>query len=155
MKKTITTLILLLTISAQSFACECLGYSLADLDKESSEWSEIILIGNIVKTGDNFKVEVNEVLKGEITSCEIEGLTIGKNEVFNNCTFYPREKGEYLLYLRTIKIDGKNYYYSSQCLGSRLLNLTYGPVSLNEKKSKAQLIEETKQWIDQLRSRRK
>jgi len=155
MKTTITTLILLLTILVQSFACECPEYKLSELDKESYEWSNLIIIGNIIKTGTNYQVEINEVLKGKITNGKIEGLTIGENEVFNNCTFYPKVTGEYLLYLKIVVIDGKTYYYSSECLGSRLLNLEYKPISLNTEKSKTQLIDETLQWIDELRKEKK
>lgn len=155
MKTTIAALILLLTISVHSFACECLEYKLAELDKVSYEWSDLIIIGNIINTGSNYQIEINEVLKGKITNGVIEGLTIGENEVFNNCTFNPRTKGEYLLYLKMVVINGKTFYYSSECLGSRLLNLEYKPVSLNTEKSTAQLIDETMEWINELRKERK
>ena len=155
MKTTITTLILLLTLSVHSFACECPEYKLIELDKQSYEWSDLIIIGKIIKIGTNYQVEVNEVLKGEIINGKLDGLTMGENEVFNNCTFYPRTKGEYLLYLKMVIIDGKTYYYSSECLGSRLLTLEYKQASLNTKKSKVQLIDETKKWIKELRKRKK
>ena len=155
MKTIITTLILLLTICIHSFACECPEYNLKDLDYQSYEWSDLIIIGNIIKTGTNYKIDVKEVLKGKTTTDIIEGMTIGENEVLNNCTFYPRTKGEYLLYLKMVLIDGETYFYSSECLGSRLLNLEYIPVSLNTEKSKSQLIDETMEWIIELRKGKK
>lgn len=153
MKKTITTFILLLAISVNSFACECSEYNLKELDIKSYEWSDLIIIANIKNEGTNYKIDVKEVLKGKITNDTIVGLTIGENIVFNNCTFYPRTKGEYLLYLKTVVIDSKTYYYSSECLGSRLLNLEYKPVALNTEKSKAELIDETILWISELQKR--
>lgn len=142
---------MILTFSAKSIACECPEYNLENLDKVSYEWSDVILIGEIIKTGTDFKIKVTEVLKGKIVANIIIGKTIGDSEEFNNCTFYPNRKGEYLLYLKKIVINGMICYYSSECLGSRLLNLDYSPVSLDTRKSKEEIIAETNKWISKLR----
>lgn len=147
----ILVLIFIITLSIKAFACECPEYKLKELDRESYDWSDVVLIGNISETGVEYQIEIKEILKGKIIGNKIEGLTIGNNEVFNNCTFYPRKKGEYLLYLKMIEIEGKIYYYSSECLGSRLLNFEFKPVSLGTEKSKNELIDETNKWIEELR----
>jgi hypothetical protein len=149
--KQIITIILVLIFSAKSIACECPMYNLKKLDNVSYEWSDIILIGEIIKTGTEYQIKVVEVLKGEIDKNLIIGKTIGDNEEFNNCTFYPDRKGEYLLYLKKTIISETTYYYTSQCLGSRLLNLDYNPVSLYTEKNKTEIISETNKWIDKLR----
>lgn len=150
--KQILTIIMVLAFSAKSIACECPEYNLEELDKVSYEWSDVILIGEIIKTGTDFEIKVTEVLKGKIVEKIIIGKTIGDSEEFNNCTFYPSRKGEYLLYLKKIVINGMTYYYSSECLGSRLLNLDYSPVSLDTRKSKEEIIAETNKWINKLRN---
>ena len=150
-----STLIFIMILSSKTFACECPEYNLKDLDRESYKWSDVVLIGNISQTGAKYQIEIKETLKGKITDKIIEGLTVGKSEVFSNCTFSPRKKGEYLLYLKKVMIDGKTYYYSSECLGSRLVNFEYVLFSLNTEKSKAELIEETNKWINELRKRKK
>lgn len=142
---------MILALSAKTFACECPEYNLEELDKVSYEWSDVILIGEIIKTGTDYQIKVIEVLKWKIDEEIITGKTIGDSEEFNNCTFYPNRKGEYLLYLKKIVINGMTYYYSSECLGSRLLNLDYSPVSLDTEKSKAEIISETNKWINKLR----
>ena len=142
---------MILTLSAKTIACDCPEYSLEKLDEVSYEWSDIILIGEIISTGTDYEINVTEVLKGKIDDEIIIGKTIGDSEEFNNCTFYPNRKGEYLLYFKKIVINGMTYYYSSECLGSRLLNLEYSPVSLNTRKSKEEIIAETKKWINKLR----
>ena len=144
-------LIFIIILSCKASACECPEYSLKELDKQSYEWSDVVLIGNISSIGNKYQVEIEEILKGKITNRIIEGLTIGENEVFSNCTFYPRKEGKYLLYFKMIVNNGKIYYFASECLGSRLLNFEHSPVSLYTEKSKAELIEETKKWINELR----
>lgn len=147
----ILTLILILTLTAKMFACECPEYNLKELDKISYEWSDVVLVGEIKRTGTNYEVNVKEILKGTLDENIITGRTTGDDEVFNTCTFYPPGKGEYLLYLKKIIIEGRTFYYSSQCLGSRLLNLEYSPVSLYTEKSKSEIIAETYEWINKLR----
>jgi YHS domain-containing protein len=149
--KQFLTIIFILLSSSKIFACECPEYNLKELDTESYEWSDIVLIGNISNTGTKYQIEIKESLKGKITDNTIQGLIISKSEVFNTCTFYPRKKGEYLFYLKIIVIDGKTYYYSSECLGSRLLNFENQPVSLLTNKTKEELIKETEIWIEELR----
>ena len=147
----ISLLIFILILANKAFACECPEHSLKELDKQSYEWSDVVVIGNISSIGKKYQVEIEETLKGKITDIIIEGLTIDENEVFTNCTFYPRKEGKYLLYFKMIVIDGKTYYYASECLGSRLLNFEHSPVSLDTEKSKTELIEETNNWINELR----
>ncbi len=152
--KQILLIITTLVLSAKIFACECPEYNLEKLDKESYEWSHVILIGEIINTGTEYEIKVIELLKGKIDENIIIGKTIGDNEEFNTCTFYPNRKGEYLLYLKKTIIKGVTYYYSSQCLGSRLLNLDYTPVSLITEKSKTEIISETNKWINILREKK-
>ena len=147
----ILTIIMILALSTKIFACECPEYNLEELDKVSYEWSDVILIGEIIKTGTDYQIKVIEILKGKIDESIIIGKTMGDSAEYNTCTFYPNRKGEYLLYLKKRVINGMTYYYSSECLGSRLLNLDYSPVSLDTEKSKAEIISETNKWINKLR----
>ncbi len=147
----ILTIFMFLALSVKMIACECPEYNLEKLDKVSYEWSDVILIGEIIKTGIDYKIMVIEDLKGKMNEKIIVGKTIGDTLEFDTCTFCPNRKGEYLLYLKKIVINGIVYYYSSECLGSRLLNLEYSPVSLDTKKSKEEIISETNNWINKLR----
>ena|SRR5690554_5209579 len=139
-----------LLFSVQVTACECSEYSLEKLDQESYAWSDVIVIGDIIKTGTKYKIEVSEVLRGQVQKETLEGFT----ELDEPCTFYPSRKGTYIIYLRKIVIEDSTYYYSSECLGSRLLNLAYYPVSLKSNKSKEELLDMTNSWIDELRKRK-
>ena len=96
MKATITIFILLLTLSFNSIACECPEYALRELDNESYEWSDLVIMGNVIKTGTNYQIEVTEVLKGYIEDEVIYGTTITEDGLFDGCSFFPRDKGEYL-----------------------------------------------------------
>lgn len=137
--------------SIQASACECPEYSLEELDQESYAWSDVIVIGDITKTGTKFEIEVSEVLKGQVQKDTLEGLT----DIEVPCTFYTSRKGTYLIYLRKTTIDGNTYYYSSECLGSRMLNLAYYPVSLiGSNKSKQELLDMTNSWIEELRKKK-
>jgi hypothetical protein len=155
MKKTIATLILLLTFSFNSTACECPIYELRELDNESYEWSDIVIIGNVIKTGTNYQIEVKEVLKGDINNEVIYGTTITEDDLFDGCSFFPRDKGEYLFYLKPTLKNGRTFYLYSQCLGTRKLNFDSMPFSLRTDKSKSELIKETENWINELRKRKK
>jgi hypothetical protein len=141
-------------MSFHSYSCECSESKLKELDKQSYEWSDLVIIGDIIKTGTKYQVQINEVLKGKITISRIEGMTEGENDVFDTCTFYPHVKGKYLLYLKEVVINGKTSYYSSTCLGSRMLNFESSPVSLIMENSLDQLIDETSEWIKELRNRK-
>lgn len=155
MKTTISTLFLLLTLSFHSIACECPEYALRELDNESYEWSDLIVIGLVIKTGTNYQIEVTEVLKGKTETDIILGTTTTEDGVFDGCSFFPSDKGEYLFYLKRTLINGKPFYMNSQCLGTRPLNFDSYPIPLQTDKSKSELIIETESWIDELRKRKK
>ncbi|WP_299762528.1 hypothetical protein [uncultured Pontibacter sp.] len=148
--KVLLIIIFSLTVSIQAFACECPELTLQELDKESYEWSEVVLTGTLTKAGKRYKVIVSEVLKGEVEGSILFGLTEGDEEIFV-CTFFPHIEGEYLLYLKKTTIGKKTYYYSYACLGSRSLNMEDIPVALRTEESKEKLIKETKAWIAELR----
>jgi hypothetical protein len=143
MKKTIS--ILLIIISLKSFACECPEYDLQKLDSESYEWSDLVLIGEVIKTGTNFQIKVTETLKGKVTE---DGLLGG-------CSFFPNEKGEYLFYLKETKKNGKSFYLYSQCLGTRRMDFENDVIPLRTNKTKAELIVATEKYIEELRKRKK
>ena len=155
MKTTVTTLILLLTLSFNSIACECPEYELRELDNESYEWSDLVVIGNVIRTGTNYQIEVTEVLKGKAESDIIHGTITTEDGAFDGCSFFPNNKGEYLFYLKRTMKNGKPFYMYSECLGTRPLNFNSYPIPLRTDKSKSELIVETDKWIDELRKRKK
>lgn|GEM_PF-3083621 len=153
MKKTLTTFILLLTISIKSFACECPEYELRELDSLSYEWSDLVIIGNVIKTGTNFQIQVTEILKGIVSEKIIYGTTIAKDGLDDGCSFSPNQKGEYIFYLKKTEKNGQPFYLYSQCLGTRPLNFDFYPIPLRTDKSKSELIAATENWIDELRNK--
>jgi len=153
MKTTLTTLILLLTFSFKSFACECPEYELKELDNESYKWSDFVIIGNVIKTGTNYQIEVTEVLKGIVEEEIIYGTTISEDGLIDACSFFPRDQGKYLFYLKRTKKNGRFFYLYSQCLGTRKLNFDSYPFPLRTNKTKSELIAETENWMDELRKR--
>jgi|SRR5690606_33118861 len=155
MKTTITTLILLLTFSIKSFACECPEYELKELDNESYEWSDLVMIGNVIKTGTNYQIAVTEILKGDFKEEIIYGTTISDGDLVDACSFFPKHKGKYLFYLKRTEKNGQPFYLYSQCLGTRLLNFDSYPIPLRTDKTKSELITETESWINELRKRKK
>jgi hypothetical protein len=146
---------LLLLFFTKGHTCECPEYKLRKLDSLSYAYSDLVLIGTIVKIGSEYKIKILELLKGETKDEILIGLTGGEDEIFSTCSFYPNKTGEYLLYLNRKAIKGRTIYYASECLGSRLLNSDYYPISLNENESKEVLIQETNEWISELRKQKK
>lgn len=140
-------------MTIKSFACECPEYELKKLDNQSYEWSDLIIIGKVIKTGTNYQIEVIEVLKGKTETHLILGTITTEDEVIDSCSFFPTEKGEYLFYLNPTKKNGRTYYTYSQCLGTRQLNFNSLPISLRTDTSKSELIVETKNWINELRKK--
>lgn len=78
------------------------------MDNDSYEWSDLVIIGNVIKTGINHQIEVTEILKGKIETEIIYGTTTVEDEVLDGCSFSPRDKGEYLFYLQKIMKNGKS-----------------------------------------------
>jgi hypothetical protein len=155
MKKTISIFILLFTISLKSLACECPEYDLKELDNESYEWSDLVLIGEVIKTGTNFQIKVTETLKGNVEEQIINGTTITEDGIFDGCSFFPNEKGEYLFYLKKTQKNGQAFYLYSQCLGTRRTDFESVVIPLHSDKTKAELIAATEKWIEELRKRKK
>ena len=153
--KVFVILLALMTISSISYACECPMYDLQKLDKESYQWCDVIVIGEVIKTGTNYKIKVVEVLKGCIERDTLNGTTVGENNEVNSCSYFPSIKGRYIFYLSKITKNGQTYYEYSQCDGTRLLNMEILPISLHSDKSKEELIQETVKWIEYLRELRK
>jgi hypothetical protein len=154
MKTTLLTIIILLISSFNSFACECLEYNLKELDNISYEASDLIVIGNVVKTGANYQIEVIEVLNGNIREKLIYGTTISEDGIIESCSSVPFDKGKYLFYLNRTEKNGQPFYLYSGCLGTRKLNLDFYPVSLKTEKSKTELITDTQNWINELRKKK-
>jgi len=152
--RNILTLVFVFTISIVSIACECPEYDLKTLDKESYEWSDVIVIGEVIKTGANYKIIVTELIKGKTESDTLLGTIYESDGVINSCLFFPNQKGKYLFYLNKIKLNGKTYFQYSQCLGTRMLNMETYPISLETKKTKEELIEETKLWIEAMKRKK-
>ena len=146
---------LLWVLFLKGHACECPEYEIRKLDSISYANSDLVLIGTIEKIGNEYKIKVIELFKGEAKDLILIGLTGGEDEVFSTCTFYPRRTGEYILYLNRKIINGRTIYYASECLGSRLLNSDYFPVSLKQKESKEIIIQKTNEWISYLRKQNK
>ena len=153
MKTTISISILFLTISINSFACECPEYDLSELDIKSYEWSDLVIIGELIKTGANYQIKVREILKGEAKDKIINGTTITEDGVFDGCSMFPKEKGEYLFYLKKTQKNGKTYYLYSQCLGTRRLDFKTVVIPLKTNKTKSELIAQTERWIGELREK--
>ena len=153
MKTTISIFILFLTISINSLACECAEYNLKELDNESYEWSDLVIIGEAIKTGKQYEIKVTEILKGNVEGQIINGTVVTEDDEFDGCSFFPRNKGEYLFYLKKTIKNGQPFYLYSQCLGTRQLNFETYPISLSTDKTKSELIAETEEWIEELRKR--
>jgi len=144
-----------MTISINSFACECPEYELKELDNESYEWSDVVIIGNVIKAGTNYQIKVIEVLKGTVGQEIIYGTTITEDDLIDVCSYFPSEKGKYLFYLKRTEKKGRKFYLYSQCLGTRKLNFDKYPIPLRTEKNKSELIAETENWIEELRKRKK
>lgn len=157
MKSNITFLFLILSFfsTTKLLACECPQYELDILDEKSYEFSDLIIIGEVIKTGSDYKIKVIEVLKGNITEQIINGTITDEKEYINSCLSLPKIKGKYLFYLNEIKKKDKKFYTYSSCSGTRLLDMSSLPVSLSSNKTKSELVKETENWIKILRDRRK
>lgn len=155
MKTTVSILVLLLTMSIDLFACECPEYDLKKMDKESYDWSDIILIGDVIKTGTNYQIKVTEILKGNVENSIIDGTTVTEDDLFYGCSSFPSDKGKYLFYLKKTQKNGQIYYLYSQCLGTRKLDFETTPIALRTDKTKSELIDETEKWMDELRKIKK
>ena len=124
------------------------------MDNESYKLSDLVIVGNVIKTGTNYQIEVIEVLKGTVQKKLIYGSTISEDGYINSCTSYPNKKGKYLFYLNRVEKNGSIFYEYSQCSGTRKLDLSTVVFSLNTDKTKKELIAETANWIDALRKRK-
>lgn len=144
-----------MTISFKSTVCECPEYELRELDRESYVWSDLVVIGNLNKTGTNYEIEVTEILKGDFKGEIIHGTTTSVGDLVDACSFFPDNKGKYLFYLKLTEKNGQPFYLYSECLGTRPLNFDSYPIPLRTDKSKSELIAETENWIDELRKRKK
>ncbi|KAA5536042.1 hypothetical protein [Paenimyroides baculatum] len=154
MKRISIFITLLLFIStSRLFACDCGESDLKKIDERSYKYSDLIIIGDVVKTGENYKIKVIEVLKGEEKDKIIRGTVTDERGYTNSCFTIPREKGRYIFYLNEIK-KGKYFYSYSSCSGSRPLNMSVYPISLKTKMDKSELISETNNWIEILRENR-
>ncbi|MEB2776788.1 hypothetical protein SYJ56_15790 [Algoriphagus sp. D3-2-R+10] len=125
------------------------------MDNESYEWSDLVIIGNVIKTGTNYQIQVTEILKGIVSKEKIYGTTITEDRLFDGCSFFPRQKGEYIFYLKKTEKSDQPFYLYSQCLGTRPLSFDSYPIPLRTDKSKTELIVETENWIEELRKRKK
>lgn len=151
MKKIIIYFSLFLFLfSTKVFACDCGIYDLKQIDGRSYKYSDLIIIGNVIKTGENYKIKIIEILKGNCTKRTIKGTITNEKGYTNSCFTTPRTKGKYIFYLNEIK-NRKGYYSYSSCSGSRPLDMSIYPISLESNKSKSELISETNNWIDSLR----
>jgi hypothetical protein len=154
--KLLFTITLILALFIKGNSCECPEYwQLRLLDSLSYEGSDVVLVGRIIKIGSEYKIKVIEILKGFTKDAMIIGLSVGNDAVFNTCSFSPSRRDEYLLYLNRKVINGRTIYYSSMCSGSRSLNFEDFPVSLVSGKRKDVLINETNDWIKELKSKNK
>ena len=151
MKTIILIFNLFLIFPVNSFACECPEYDLKELDNESFDWSDLVVIGEVIKIGKNYQVEINEILKGKFEERIINGTIVSGNGEFEGCSSFPSEKGKYLLYLKKIQIKGKIFYLYSECLGTRRLDLETVVIPLRTDKTKSELIVATEKWIEELR----
>lgn len=155
MKRISVFITLLLFIStSRLFACDCGQSDLRHIDERSYKYSDFVIIGDVIKTGENYKIKVIEVLKGKKKDKIIKGTVTDEKGYTNSCFTIPREKGRYIFYLNEIK--KKKYFYSfSSCSGSRPLNMSLYPISLKTEKNKSELISETNNWIEILRENRR
>ena len=155
MKRISIFITLLLFIStSRLFACDCGELDLKRLDERSYKYSDLVIIGDVVKTGENYKIKIVEVLKGKKKGTIIKGTITDEKGYTNSCFTIPREKGRYIFYLNEIK--KKKYFYSySSCSASRPLNMSVYPISLKTEKNKSELISETNNWIETLRENRR
>ena len=114
----------------------------------------MVLLGKIVQiNARNYKIEVKEIFKGEVSSKILTGIYSDDIKYdINSCAFFPGQKGEYLLYLKEIKNDNHTYYYTDHCLANRTIDLKDCPVMLIQF-DKSELITETENWIAKLRNK--
>lgn len=140
--------LLLFMFTSRLFGCDCGDLDLRSLDERSYKYSDLVIIGDVIKTGENYKIKIVEVLRGEKKGTIIKGTITDEKGYTNSCFTIPREKGRYIFYLNEIK--KKKYSYSS-CSASRPLNMSVYPISLKTEKNKSELISETNNWIQTLR----
>lgn len=153
MMQKIVIFISLFLFTTKIFACDCGERELNEIDNSSYKYSDLIIIGDVIKTGEHYKIKVIEILKGNVVGKTIKGTISDDKGFTNSCFDIPRNKERYIFYLKEIIKDKKLYSYSS-CSGSRPLNMSIYPISLKTKKNKHELIIETNNWIDSLRKNR-
>lgn len=146
MKKPIFFIVIFF-ITFSAFCCECAEYiKLSDQDKESFINSNNVVIAEVIKEGNEFTLFIIKQLKGVINQDTIHGTSLDKNgSLIDNCTYYPTEKGKYLLFL--FKNDDLNKITLSQCDSNRNLKMTDLSYSVPDSYSIKQLKKITKKFI--------
>lgn len=153
---------LLLTLAFKALSCECVEYTLEDLDSVSYSYDEIILIGDVIEDGSNFKIVVSEILKGDVYSDTLNGtpkmkLIVEEDTIIGetSCSGRFYNKGRYLIYLNEIIIENNRLYSLGSCSATRSLDMEYLPFCLDYYSDKSKLLNYTNQWIEELRRLKK
>ena len=136
----------------RSYSCECPETSLNQLDSLSYSQYDLVIIGEVIKTGINYEIVVKEVFKGQTDSDTLKGtIYLNSEKEESSCTSIFHKNGNYLLYLDKKKINNKTYCYTDECNASRSLDTTVLPFVLDWQKPKGELLQYTNDWIEQLR----
>jgi hypothetical protein len=143
------------SLGINALACDCIKRAtLRELDSISYEISDIVLLGQIVQISkENYKIQVIEVLKGEVKPGVITGIYSKQVGSFSNCCYFPQNKSEHLLYLTVVKSGNDIYYYASRCQANRSLNLkddSEAVMEINDPKAG----ELTQLWIEKLKKQK-
>ncbi|WP_418510580.1 hypothetical protein [Corallibacter sp.] len=134
------------------FACDCPEYQISEIDSISFDKNEIVLIGKIIIIQEDlYEIEIKEVLKGKVENKKIIGVFSLRQGFRSSCSFYPKYKTDFLLYLTPVLFDNQIYYYASQCSGSRSLDQKQKPVASYE--SDKHLKDWTEEWLEQMKNK--
>jgi len=148
--KKVAIIILHIFLGLKLYACECdFSYSLKKLDSINFRNYKIVLTGEIFQISDTqYSIKVIDVLKGNIRNKIITGIYGRDFGSTSSCAFYPRYQNVYLLFLTEVQGPDGLYYYASECVGNRSLNLADCLYCSQNEDIKEKQFQYTKKWIN-------
>jgi len=144
-------LISIVLISWQGFSCECNPTVIQELDSVSLASADLVIVGEVYSRSENgYQIKIQQILKGISNAKTIMGVYTNDMQYdVSSCTFYPRKKTDYLPYLFRIEHEKEEYYYASQCLASRSLDGSVGPIGIVDMNT-TEVNEWTQKWINKI-----
>ena len=128
------------------FACDCVTYfTVQETDQNSLENSDLVFLGEVLKTGKDFVITVKEVFKGSLITDTLRG---SQDNLRSNCVFYPSKTGLYLIYGN---MSDQQILELNQCAATRSVDLTDHTYVVNMESGSESIIKHTRSWIDHLR----